>query len=157
MNRRYEHAGLGLTLMGGALVIGILEGTTGLHLMPLVWAIPVGIVALIMGGMAFMLPILVIAFTPMWVADQVRTHRQVKADRMKRTQAWVPVTPQPTPVQPAPFTAMADPLQGKTDKGCCPECGKALRYVTQHLLRQHNLHGVFIHPFGGRSHWLTYA
>jgi len=78
---RYDHAGLGLTLMGGALVIGILEGITGLHLQPLVWAIPVGIVALIMGGMAFVFPIAIAAFTPLWVADQVSTHRQVKADR----------------------------------------------------------------------------
>jgi hypothetical protein len=62
MKWRYDHAGLGLTLMGGALVIGILEGITGLHLQPLVWAIPVGIVALIMGGMAFVFPPLIAAF-----------------------------------------------------------------------------------------------
>lgn len=60
------------------MVIGTLEGITGLHLQPLVWAIPVGIVALIMGGMAFMFPTLIAAFTPMWVADQVSIHQQVK-------------------------------------------------------------------------------
>jgi len=68
-----------------------------------------------------------------------------------------PVEPQPTYSPPIAITPMpiADPLAGKMDPTRCPECGKTLRSVQQHLLRQHDLHGVFVHPMGDRSHWVV--